>query len=75
MSRRLEVIIVALVAAAVGAGIAFLVANKTRVEVAVGETRGELLSLRAPPGTVTMETNPAYKGAADTCVYRKFDSA
>jgi alcohol dehydrogenase (cytochrome c) len=44
--------------------IALLVANKTRVEVAIGETRGELLSLRAPPGTVTTETNPAYKGAA-----------
>jgi alcohol dehydrogenase (cytochrome c) len=67
MSRTLEIIILALVAlgaAAVGAGIAWLVANKTRVEVAVGETRGELLSLRAPPGTVTTETNPAYKGAA-----------
>ena len=44
MNRRLEIIIVALGAAAVGAGIAFLVANKTRVEVAVGETRSELLS-------------------------------
>ena len=57
-------VLVALGAAAVGAGIAWLVANKTRVEVAVGEGRGELLSLRAPPGTVTTETNPDYKGAA-----------
>jgi alcohol dehydrogenase (cytochrome c) len=67
MNRRAEIIVVALVAlgaAAAGAGITFLVANKTRVEVAVGETRGELLSLRAPPGTVTIETNPDYKGAA-----------
>jgi alcohol dehydrogenase (cytochrome c) len=67
MSRRLEIIILAIVAlgaAAVGAGIAFLVANKTRVEVAVGETRSELLSLRAPPGTVTMEENRDYKGPA-----------
>ena len=64
MSRRLEIILVALGAAVVGAGIAFLVKNETRVEVAVGETRGELLSRRAPAGTVTIETNPAYKGAA-----------
>ena len=67
MSRRLEIIVLALVAlgaAAAGAGITFLVANKTRVEVAVGETRGDLLSLRAPPGTVTIETNPDYKGSA-----------
>jgi alcohol dehydrogenase (cytochrome c) len=67
MSRRLVIIVVALVAlgaAGAGAGITFLVVNKTRVEVAVGETRGELLSLRAPPGTLTTETNPDYKGAA-----------
>ena len=67
MNRRAEIIVVVLVAlgaAAAGAAITFLVANKTRVEVAVGETRGELLSLRAPPGTVTIETNPDYKGAA-----------
>src|SRR5271154_6592898 len=57
-------ILIAIAAAAGGAGIAFLVANKTRVEIAVGETRSELLSMRAPPGTVTTETNPAYKGAA-----------
>jgi hypothetical protein len=42
-------IVVAIAAAAVGAGIAFFIANKNRVEVAVGETRSELLSLRAPP--------------------------
>jgi len=67
MTRRHEIIILALVAlgaAAAGAGISFLVTNKTRVEVAVGESRSELLSLRAPPGTVTIEQNPAYKGAA-----------
>jgi alcohol dehydrogenase (cytochrome c) len=57
-------ILIAIAAAAGGAGIAFFVANKSRVEVAVGETRSELLSLRAPPGTVTTEINPAYKGAA-----------
>jgi len=57
-------ILIAIAAAAGGAGIAFFVANKSRVEVAVGETRSELLSLRAPSGTVTTEINPAYKGAA-----------
>jgi alcohol dehydrogenase (cytochrome c) len=54
------IILVAIAAAAVG----FLAANKTRVEVGVGETRSELLSLRAPPGTATTEMNPAYKVAA-----------
>jgi hypothetical protein len=48
-------ILVAIAAAAGGAGIVFFVANKNRVEVAVGETRSGLLSLRAPPGTVTTE--------------------
>ena len=57
-------ILIAIAAAAGGAGITFFVANKSRVEVAVGETRSELLSLRAPSGTVTTEMNPAYKGAA-----------
>src|SRR5208282_822356 len=64
MRHWIIVALVAIVAAAVGAGITFLVANKTRVEVAVGETRGELLSLNAPPGTLTREENAAYKGAA-----------
>ncbi len=57
-------ILIAIAAAAGGAGIAFFVANKNRVEVAVGETRSGLLSMRAPPGTITTEMNPAYKGAA-----------
>jgi alcohol dehydrogenase (cytochrome c) len=63
MRHWIIVALVAIIAAAVGAGIAFLVANKTRVEVAVGEMRGELLSLNAPPGTLTREENAAYKGA------------
>jgi alcohol dehydrogenase (cytochrome c) len=57
-------VLVAIVAAAVGAGIALYFVGTTRVEVAVGETRGELLSLSAPAGTLTTETNAAYKGAA-----------
>src|SRR5271169_4271195 len=66
MRHWIIVTIVAIIAAAVGAGGALYFAKPTRVEVAVGETRGELLSLRAPPGTVATETNPAYKGAAPT---------
>src|SRR6202167_4184426 len=57
-------ILIAIAAGACGAGIAFLVANKNRVEVAIGETRSGVLSMRAPPGTITIEMNPAYKGAA-----------
>jgi alcohol dehydrogenase (cytochrome c) len=57
-------ILIAIAAGAGGAGIAFFVANKNQVEVAVGETRSGLLSMRAPPGTITIEMNPAYKGAA-----------
>src|SRR5580704_14908921 len=57
-------ILIAIAAGAGGAGIALFVANKNQVEVAVGETRGGLLSMRAPPGAITIETNPAYKGAA-----------
>ena len=57
-------ILIAIAAGAGGAGIAFFVANKNRVEVAIGETRSGVLSMRAPPGTLTIEMNPAYKGAA-----------
>src|SRR5271163_1157187 len=56
--------LVAIIAAGVGAGIALYFVGTTRVEVAVGETRGELLSLRAPPGTLTTERNAAFKAAA-----------
>jgi alcohol dehydrogenase (cytochrome c) len=64
MRHWIIVALVAVIAAAVGAGIAFVVANKTRVEVAVGEMRGELLSLNPPPGTLTREQNTAYKATA-----------
>jgi alcohol dehydrogenase (cytochrome c) len=36
----------------------------TRIEVGVGELRGEILSLFAPAGAIATETNPNYKGAA-----------
>ena len=63
MRHWLIVVVVAIVAAVVGAGAALFFAHPTPVEVAVGEMRGELLSMRAPPGTVTTEANSAYKGA------------
>src|SRR5215472_809683 len=58
------VAIVAVVAAAVGAAVALDLAYPSQVELAAGMTRGELLSLNAPPGTLTTESNGAYKGAA-----------
>ncbi|HXW31425.1 MAG TPA: PQQ-binding-like beta-propeller repeat protein [Xanthobacteraceae bacterium] len=69
MSRRLEIVIlmlVALGALAVGAGVALYFAHPARVEIAAGEARNYLLSLNAPAGTVTTEENAAYKGAAPT---------
>jgi len=61
MNRRFEIIAIALaaLAAAPGAGVA-----QTRIEVGVGELRGEILSFFAHPGAVATETNPNYKGAA-----------
>ena len=62
-TREIVVIaLVAIVAAAVGAGIALYFVGTTRVEVAAGAMRGEALSLNAPVGTLTTETNTAYKG-------------
>ena len=49
----------------VGGGVTSSLADEiTRVEVGVGELRGEILSLLAPAGAVAMETNPNYKSAA-----------
>jgi alcohol dehydrogenase (cytochrome c) len=67
MSRRLEIIILALVAlgpAAVGSGITSSRADEAGIEVDVGDLRGEILSLFAPLGAIATETNPNYKGAA-----------
>ena len=65
MSRRLEIIILALVAMGAGAvgGITSTLADETGIEVGVGDLRGEILSLFAPAGAVATETNPNYKGA------------
>ena len=64
MRHWVTVVLVAIIAAAVGAGAALYFVGPTRVEVAVGATRGEILALNAPPGTLTTEENAAYKGAA-----------
>ena len=53
MRHWIIVALVAIIAAAVGAGVALYFAGPTRVEVAVGATAGEILALNAPPGTLT----------------------
>jgi alcohol dehydrogenase (cytochrome c) len=66
MSRRLEIIILALFAlgaAAVGGGVTSSRADEAGIEVDVGDLRGEILSLFAPLGEIATETNPNYKGA------------
>ena len=67
MNRRFEIIgivLFALGAAAVGGGVTSSLADEAGIEVGVGDLRGEILSLFAPPGAVATETNPNYKGAA-----------
>lgn len=56
--------LVAIVAAAAGAAATLYFAFPNQVQLVGGETRSELLSLNAPPGTLTIESNAAYKGAA-----------
>src|SRR5215469_11654957 len=56
--------LVAIIAAGVGAAAALYFAFPNQVQLVGGETRSELLSLNAPPGTLTTEANGAYKGAA-----------
>src|SRR5262249_41965409 len=63
MRHWIIVALVAIVAAAVGAAIALYFAGPTRVEVAGAAMRGQILALNAPPGTLTTETNPAFKPA------------
>ncbi|HXZ16931.1 MAG TPA: PQQ-binding-like beta-propeller repeat protein [Roseiarcus sp.] len=57
-------LLVAVGAAVVGAGITVLLRNPAPAEVAAGALRGELLSLRGAPGTVTTEANADYKAPA-----------
>ena len=56
--------IIPIVAAGIGAGVALYFAYTNQVEFVAGETRSELLSLNAPPGTLTTEDNAAYKAPA-----------
>src|SRR5277367_6799176 len=69
MMRKRRTILIGIVAAlavigaaAVG-GITPSLADEAGIEVGVGELRGEILSLFAPPGAIATETNPNYKGA------------
>jgi alcohol dehydrogenase (cytochrome c) len=62
MRHWIIVAIVAIIAAAVGAGAVLYFAYPNQVQLVGGETRSELLSLNAPPGTLTTEQNAAYKG-------------
>jgi hypothetical protein len=67
MDRRLEIVVVALVAlgaAIVGAGIAYYFAHPARVEIAGAEARNVLLSPNAPTGTVETEENSTHKAGA-----------
>ena len=74
INRRLELVsavLLALGAGVVGGGVTSSRADEfTRIEVGVGELRGEILSLFAPPGEIATETNPNYKGAATRGVQR-----
>jgi hypothetical protein len=64
MSRRFDIVILALVALgalAVGAGAALYFAYPVQVGAVAGAVRSELLSFNEPPGTLKTEQNSAYK--------------
>jgi len=56
------IVLITLGAAAIGAVVVLY--HLVPIEIAAGEARAYFLTLNAPPGTVTTEANPAYKGAA-----------
>jgi hypothetical protein len=62
MRHWVIVVIVAVIAAGVGAAAALYFAYPNQVQLVGGEARSELLSLNAPPGTLTTEANAAFKG-------------
>ena len=66
MNRKLKLLSIVLFAldAGVVGGITSSLADEAGIEAGLGELRGEILSLFAPPGAVATETNPNYKGAA-----------
>jgi alcohol dehydrogenase (cytochrome c) len=68
MNRRIKLHGIALFAGAVSVVGGWVAASRadefTRIEVGVGDLRGEILSLFAPPGAIATETNPNYKAPA-----------
>jgi alcohol dehydrogenase (cytochrome c) len=64
MRQWIIIALVAVVAAAAGAGVALYLAHPARVELAAGATRGQILALNAPPGALTTEQNAGYKSAS-----------
>jgi alcohol dehydrogenase (cytochrome c) len=70
MRHSIIVALLAVVGAAVGGGVTSSLADEAGIEVGIGDLRGEILSLFAPPGEIATETNPNYKGAATRGVQR-----
>jgi hypothetical protein len=67
MNRRVEIIVVALIALgclALGTAAGLYFVNLNQIQFVGGEAREFVLSLNAPPGTVRLEENPSYKGVA-----------
>ena len=65
MRHWIMIALVAIIGSVVGGGVTSSLADEmTPVEVGIGDLRGEILSLFAPPGEIATETNPNYKGAA-----------
>ena len=67
MNRKIAVVsmlALPMLAGLPGGGITASFADEAGLESRVGELRGAVLSLFAPPGAVATETNPNYKGSA-----------
>ena len=64
MRPKIDIILVALIAAAaaaIGAGIALYYAYPAQMAQLAGETRSYLLTLNAPPGTIATEANSGFR--------------
>jgi alcohol dehydrogenase (cytochrome c) len=59
-----SIVVFALDAGVVGGGVTSALADEAGIEVDLGDIRGAVLSLFAPPGAVATEANPNYKGVA-----------
>src|SRR5262245_25373248 len=67
MKRRfglLSIVVFALGAGVVGGAVTSSLAEEAGIEARIGELRGAVLSLFAPPGAVATEANPNYRGVA-----------